>query len=42
MARRGSNVEAVCRACTDTGRVVPDGYRYRTIGAQDIDPAAEG
>jgi limonene 1,2-monooxygenase len=38
----GNNVEAVRRAFTDTGRAVPDEYRYRTVGAQDIDPAAEG
>ncbi len=37
----GNNVEAVRRAFTDTGRAVPDEYRYRTVGAQDIDPAAE-
>jgi len=36
----GSNVEAVRRAFTDTGRAVPDEYRYRTVGAQDVDPAA--
>ena len=23
-------------------RSVPDEYRYRTVGAQDVDPAAEG
>src|SRR5216683_3038364 len=38
----GNNVEAVRRAFTDTGRAVPDEYRYRTVGAQDIDPAAKG
>jgi limonene 1,2-monooxygenase len=38
----GNNVEAVRRAFTDTGRAVPDEYRYRTVGAQDVDPAAEG
>ena len=37
----GNNVEAVRRAFTDTGRAVPDEYRYRTVGAQDVDPAAE-
>ena len=37
----GSNVEAVRRAFTDTGRAVPDEYRYRTVGAQDIDPATD-
>jgi limonene 1,2-monooxygenase len=36
----GNNVEAVRRAFTDTGRSVPDEYRYRTVGAQDVDPAA--
>jgi limonene 1,2-monooxygenase len=36
----GNNVEAVRRAFTDTGRPVPDEYRYRTVGAQDVDPAA--
>jgi limonene 1,2-monooxygenase len=36
----GNNVEAVRRAFTDTGRAVPDEYRYRTVGAQDVDPAA--
>ncbi len=35
----GGNVEAVRRAFTDTGRPVPDEYRYRTVGARDIDPA---
>jgi limonene 1,2-monooxygenase len=35
----GRNVEAVRRAFTDTGRAVPDEYRYRTVGARDIDPA---
>jgi limonene 1,2-monooxygenase len=35
----GGNVEAVRRAYTDTGRPVPDEYRYRTVGARDIDPA---
>ncbi len=34
----GGNVEAVRRAFTDTGRAVPDEYRYRTVGARDIDP----
>ncbi|MBU2534196.1 MAG: LLM class flavin-dependent oxidoreductase [Alphaproteobacteria bacterium] len=34
----GRNVEAVRRAFTDTGREVPDAYRERTLGAQDIDP----
>jgi limonene 1,2-monooxygenase len=34
----GNNVEAVRRAYTDTGRPVPDEYRYRTVGARDIDP----
>jgi limonene 1,2-monooxygenase len=34
----GNNVEAVRRAFTDTGRAVPDEYRFRTVGAQDIDP----
>jgi len=34
----GNNVEAVRRAFTDTGRSVPDEYRFRTVGAQDIDP----
>jgi limonene 1,2-monooxygenase len=38
----GNNVEAVRRAFTDTGRAVPDEYRYRTVGAQDIDPVAKG
>ncbi len=38
----GNNVEAVRRAFTDTGRLVPDEYRYRTVGAQDIDPAGKG
>jgi limonene 1,2-monooxygenase len=38
----GNNVEAVRRAFTDTGRAVPDEYRYRTVGAQDIDPVADG
>ena len=38
----GNNVEAVRRAFTDTGRAVPDEYRYRTVGAQDVDPAAGG
>src|SRR6266567_65226 len=38
----GNNVEAVRRAFTDTGRAVPDEYRYRTVGAQDVDPAAKG
>src|SRR6266487_1122792 len=38
----GNNVEAVRRAFTDTGRAVPDEYRYRTVGAQDIDPAGKG
>src|SRR5438034_1258880 len=38
----GNNVEAVRRAFTDTGRSVPDEYRYRTVGAQDVDPAADG
>jgi limonene 1,2-monooxygenase len=32
------NVEAVRRAFTDTGRVVPDEYRFRTVGARDVDP----
>ena len=36
----GNNVEAVRRAYTDTGRAVPDEYRYRTVGAADIDPGA--
>jgi hypothetical protein len=36
----GNDVEAVRRAFTDTGRAVPDEYRYRTVGAQDVDPAA--
>jgi limonene 1,2-monooxygenase len=34
----GANVEAVRRAFTDTGRPVPDEYRFRTVGARDIDP----
>ena len=34
----GRNVEAVRRAFTDTGRPVPDEYRYRTVGARDIYP----
>jgi limonene 1,2-monooxygenase len=34
----GANVEAVRRAYTDTGRPVPDEYRFRTVGARDIDP----
>ena len=34
----GANVEAVRRAFTDTGREVPDEYRYRTVGARDMDP----
>ena len=38
----GNNVEAVRRAFTDTGRAVPDEYRYRTVGAQDVEPAGEG
>jgi limonene 1,2-monooxygenase len=38
----GNNVEAVRRAYTDTGRPVPDEYRYRTVGARDIDPGGEG
>jgi limonene 1,2-monooxygenase len=38
----GNNVEAVRRAFTDTGRTVPDEYRYRTVGAQDIDPGSKG
>ena len=38
----GNNVEAVRRAFTDTGRAVPDEYRFRTVGAQDIDPGGEG
>ena len=33
--------EAVRRAFTDTGRAVPDEYRFRTVGAQDIDPGGE-
>jgi limonene 1,2-monooxygenase len=37
----GNNVEAVRRAFTDTGRTVPDEYRYLTVGAQDVDPLAE-
>src|SRR5919106_3139357 len=37
----GNNVEAVRRAFTDTGRPVPDEYRYRTVGAQDVDPAVD-
>jgi limonene 1,2-monooxygenase len=32
------NVEAVRRAFTDTGRAVPDEYRFRTVGARDVDP----
>ncbi|MCB1740407.1 MAG: LLM class flavin-dependent oxidoreductase [Gammaproteobacteria bacterium] len=31
------NVEAVKRAFTDTGREVPDEFRYRTLGVQDIE-----
>jgi limonene 1,2-monooxygenase len=38
----GRNVEAVRRAFTDTGREVPDAYRDRTLGAQDMDPGTEG
>lgn len=38
----GNNVEAVRHVYTDTGRAVPDEYRYRTVGAQDVDPAADG
>ena len=38
----GRNVEAVRRAFTDTGREVPDAYRDRTLGAQDMDPVTEG
>jgi limonene 1,2-monooxygenase len=38
----GNNVEAVRRAYTDTGRPVPDEYRYRTVGARDIDPVVKG
>ncbi|MGE4219433.1 MAG: LLM class flavin-dependent oxidoreductase [Alphaproteobacteria bacterium] len=34
----GRNVEAVRRAFTDTGRAVPEGYRDRTLGIQDMDP----
>jgi limonene 1,2-monooxygenase len=34
----GANVEAVRRAYTDTGRPVPDEYRFRTVGARDVDP----
>ena len=34
----GRNVEAVRRAFTDTGREVPDAYRERTLGIQDMDP----
>ena len=34
----GRNVEAVRRAFTDTGRAVPDAYRERTLGIQDMDP----
>ena len=34
----GRNVEAVRRAFTDTGRAVPDAYRARTLGTQDMDP----
>jgi hypothetical protein len=32
----------VRRAYTDTGRPVPDEYRYRTVGARDIDPGGQG
>jgi limonene 1,2-monooxygenase len=34
-----NNVEAVRRAFTDTGRSVPDEMKYRTVGAQDVEPA---
>ena len=37
----GNNVEAVRRAFTDTGRSVPDEFKYRTVGARDVEPAAE-
>jgi hypothetical protein len=29
------------RAFTDTGRSVPDEMKYRTVGAQDVEPAAD-
>jgi len=38
----GANVEAVRRAYTDTGRPVPEEYRFRTVGARDIDPLKKG
>ena len=38
----GANVEAVRRAYTDTGRPVPEEYRFRTVGARDIDPLKQG
>ena len=34
----GRNVEAVRRAFTDTGRAVPDRFRDRTLGIQDMEP----
>jgi limonene 1,2-monooxygenase len=37
----GNNVEAVRRAFTDTGRAVPDEFKYRTVGARDVEPAAD-
>ena len=37
----GNNVEAVRRAFTDTGRAVPEEMKYRTVGARDVEPAAD-